>query len=393
MTVQEEARFGRLLQGLLQLGRECEWVEFKHNFANPDGIGEYVSALSNSAAIENQEQGYLVWGIEDDTLNVVGTTYDPYQTHNNQVFENWLSTLSRPRLGLRFYVFTLEGHRIVILEIDRAYRLHSQFTRKAIESLRFATGDETLRRDLYSEFGQRLSSEFTSIRAALELRLKGDEPEGDGDGEEEEEAPKKKQAVSEKRRKKLLDAETWKRDQRLHETAKQLLEAIGETLFEDHNEFRQRVDKTLKTLGIKLSQTEKKVILKAVSWREETAARVISKIHKNATADPMHGMFEAVIDGKTCVVEFEPDTDLRDTENVSLLEKGGIEAFINREVLPHVPDAWVDYTKTQIGYEISFTRYFYKPKPMRTLEEIRRDIEALEKETDGLLEEVLVEVE
>jgi len=279
--------------------------------------------------------------------------------------------------------------------VERPLRLHSQFTRKAIESLRFATGDETLRRELYSEFGQRLSSDFASIRAALELRLKGDESEGDSDGEEEEEAPKKKQAVSEKRRKKILDAETWKRDQRLHETAKQLSEAIGETLFEDHNEFRLRVDKTLKTLGIKLSQTEKKIILKAVSWREEAAARVISKIHKPGTVEaaPMHGLFEQVIDGKSCVVEFEPDTDLRDTENVPLLEEGGIEAFINREVLPHVPDAWVDDTKTQIGYEISFTRYFYKPKPMRTLEEIRRDIEALEKETDGLLEEVLVEVE
>jgi len=90
------------------------------------------------------------------------------------------------------------------------------------------------------------------------------------------------------------------------------------------------------------------------------------------------------------VVEYEPDSDLRDTENVPLLEDGGIEAFIRREVLPHVPDAWIVADKVQIGYEISFTRYFYKPKPMRTLEEIRRDIEALEKETDGLLDEVLL---
>lgn len=105
----------------------------------------------------------------------------------------------------------------------------------------------------------------------------------------------------------------------------------------------------------------------------------------------MHGLFEVVIGGKTYVVEYEPDTDLRDTENVPLLEDGGIEAFIRREVLPHVPDAWVDDDKTQVGYEISFTRYFYKPKPMRTLEEIRRDIEALEQETEGLLDEVLVD--
>lgn len=131
--------------------------------------------------------------------------------------------------------------------------------------------------------------------------------------------------------------------------------------------------------------------LKATNGVDESAPPVIKKIHKNAAPDPMHGLFEVVIGGKTYVVEYEPDTDLRDTENVPLLEDGGIEAFIRREVLPHVPDAWVDDDKTQVGYEISFTRYFYKPKPMRTLEEIRRDIEALEQETEGLLDEVLVD--
>ena len=76
-----------------------------------------------------------------------------------------------------------------------------------------------------------------------------------------------------------------------------------------------------------------------------------------------------------------------------LLEEGGIEAFFRREVLPHVPDAWIDPAKTQIGYEISFTRHFYKPQPLRTLAEIRADLEALQAETEGLLEKILVETE
>ena len=76
-----------------------------------------------------------------------------------------------------------------------------------------------------------------------------------------------------------------------------------------------------------------------------------------------------------------------------MLEEGGIEAFIRREVLPYAPDAWVDETATKIGYEISFTRYFYQPQPLRTLEEIRADIKALEKETEGLLGQILVETE
>ena len=73
------------------------------------------------------------------------------------------------------------------------------------------------------------------------------------------------------------------------------------------------------------------------------------------------------------------------------MEKGGIEAFFAREVLPFVPDAWLDHSKTKIGYEISFTRYFYKPPKLRTLEEIKADIVEMEKETEGLLEKVMGE--
>jgi len=89
------------------------------------------------------------------------------------------------------------------------------------------------------------------------------------------------------------------------------------------------------------------------------------------------------------VVEYETDSDLRDTEQIPLLQEGGIDAFLQSEVLPYAPDAWYDPGNVKIGYEISFTRYFYKPQPMRTLEEIRADILALEKETDGLLDEIM----
>ena len=130
--------------------------------------------------------------------------------------------------------------------------------------------------------------------------------------------------------------------------------------------------------------------LKADQQPDESAPPVIRKIHKKGTApDPVHGLFETTINGKPAVVEYEPDTDLRDTEQIPLLEEGGIEAFIRREVLPYAPDAWFVEDSVKSGYEISFTRYFYKPKPMRSLEEIRADILALEKETEGLLDEII----
>ena len=89
------------------------------------------------------------------------------------------------------------------------------------------------------------------------------------------------------------------------------------------------------------------------------------------------------------MVEYEPDPDLRDTEQVPLMEAGGIEAFLKREVLPHAPDAWYLPESVKTGYEVSFTRYFYKPAPLRSLEEIRADILALERETEGLLSEII----
>jgi type I restriction enzyme M protein len=153
------------------------------------------------------------------------------------------------------------------------------------------------------------------------------------------------------------------------------------------------VERPLRLKGIDANRTytSKEIkALKETTDRDESAPPVIKKIHKKGSdADPLQGLFEAVINGKRCFVEYEPDPELRDTEQVPLLEEGGIEAFLRREVLPHAPDAWYDPGSVKTGYEISFTRYFYKPRPLRTLEEIRADILALEKETEGLLGEIL----
>jgi len=129
----------------------------------------------------------------------------------------------------------------------------------------------------------------------------------------------------------------------------------------------------------------------AAGQTSEDGIPVIKKIHKTGKADPLHGLFEKTINGKKCIVEYETDTALRDNEQVPLLEEGGIAAFFQREVLPYVADAWIDETKTQIGYEVSFTRYFYKPVQMRSLADIMHDIREIEKETDGLLQEIVGE--
>ena len=84
-------------------------------------------------------------------------------------------------------------------------------------------------------------------------------------------------------------------------------------------------------------------------------------------------------------IEGEPDVDLRDTENIPFTYAGGVDAFMKNEVLTYAPDAWVDEKKTQVGYEISFTKYFYKPVELRPMDEILKSLNDLEQEADGLL--------
>ena len=83
-------------------------------------------------------------------------------------------------------------------------------------------------------------------------------------------------------------------------------------------------------------------------------------------------------------VDGEPDPDLRDTEQVPLLYDGGIEGFMKNEVLPYVPDAYLNPDTTKIGYELSFTKYFYKPAKLRELADIRADLQSIQEEADAL---------
>jgi type I restriction enzyme M protein len=185
------------------------------------------------------------------------------------------------------------------------------------------------------------------------------------------------------------------KEEPLAKLARRVAETLGAGPHLDFNAFMDTVEADADKHGVKLTAKRKKLLQSDLCDTREDAAPVLKKVHKpgKATPDPIHGLFEAEVNGKTCVVEYEPDTALRDSEQVPLLEEGGIEAFFQREVLPYTPDAWIDPSKTQVGYEISFTRHFYRPAPMRTLDEIKSDIYALEQETEGLLEQIVGEAE
>lgn len=158
----------------------------------------------------------------------------------------------------------------------------------------------------------------------------------------------------------------------------------------DFNIFSKSLKEIAEDQEVKLTAKRLKLIQGELAIQDDTAIPVLKKNHANKIkANPFDGLFETAINGKVCVVEYESDSALRDTEQVPLNENGGISAFIQREVIPYAADAWVDTSKTQIGYEISFTRHFYKPTPMRSVEEISEDINDLERANKGLLEQII----
>lgn len=124
-----------LVQELLQLPNETEWIEFKHNYSDPQEIGEYLSALSNSSALRGKSAGYILWGVEDGTHRVVGTSFKPRQARvGNQELESWLAILLEPRIDFRIHEFVYDSQPMVLFEIPRA--LHQPVRFKGIEYIR-----------------------------------------------------------------------------------------------------------------------------------------------------------------------------------------------------------------------------------------------------------------
>lgn len=159
---------------------------------------------------------------------------------------------------------------------------------------------------------------------------------------------------------------------RIYQLAEALQSLLGNEPHKDFNTVRTTLEAYVKKNFVYLKKDELKLFYDVFTEKDETAKPVIKKLTKTD-------------------INYEPDPDLRDTEKVSLKES--IEDYFAREVLLHIPDAWIDHEKTLKGYEISFTKYFYKYQPLRSLEEIIADILVLEKETEGLLQRIVADVE
>lgn len=133
-----------LVRELCKLPNESGWVEFKHNNADPHEIGEYISALSNSAALVGKTMAYLVWGVDDKTHDIIGTTFVPSNAKmKGQELESWLLQNLAPKIRFHFYEFIVDEQPIVLLEIERAFRHPVQFSK--IEYIRIGSYKKSLK--------------------------------------------------------------------------------------------------------------------------------------------------------------------------------------------------------------------------------------------------------
>lgn len=275
------------------------------------------------------------------------------------------------------------------LTIERPLRLTAQITDDAIARLRFAPKPlDAPMECLYDAFvGQwqednygDLSALETEARALLKAEFN---------------------ELKEKQIKDLLDSALWRTQRELMMKARDIQAAFGANeggshgASHDFNQFQRDLKNALKSASVKLDNKENKQFLDAITTRNPDAEPVVKKVIKE-DAQPLYGAF----DYRGQVVEFEQDGELRDNENVPLnpavATSVNIESYVKSEVLPHVPDAWINADKRDaldgeigiVGYEIPFNRHFYVYTPPRSLEEIDADLDAVSAEIMQLLREV-----
>lgn len=312
-------------------------------------------------------------------------------------------------IGIASKVFSNDDFGYYKVTIERPDRRRAKFTPEAIAPLRFDKQLSEVMEHVYAEHGERVYE-----KTAPENNKEGDDKKKSFLKSIEKDilswCEDNDISLNAKAKAKLLDVKHWLALKALLETAQTLMADIGSSEFDDFNSFKTQVDKSLKTHAIKLSAPEKNAILNAVSWYDETAKKVVKKVVK-LSGDKLNDLLEryecevadlpdfgyypvpATESGKKGeFITYETNSDLRDTESVPLRKDGeqpSIYQYFLDEVKPHVDEAWINLDTVKIGYEISFNKYFYLHKPLRSLEEVATDIINLEQKAEGLIAQIL----
>jgi type I restriction enzyme M protein len=384
---------------------ENDWLEaivqMPNNLFYNTGITTYIWILSNNKAANRKgnvqliDAGLLFRKLRKNLGNK-NCEFAPEHIHEivsvyekMQKFDRVIHPETKEEQGIAAQIFDNTDFGYYKVTIERPKRLKAQFTAERIAELRF---DKTLREPMawaYETFGEKVYTDIAKHEKEII-----------------EWCEKNELNLNAKQSKTLVSETLWTKQVELLNSATELMKAIGNDEYNDFNIFKEKVDEVLKTKKAKLSASEKNAILNAVSWYDASAEKVVKGTVKLAgdklkellehldckeTELADYGYFETNKKGEPAsrgwCLEYETESDLRDTENVPLKEN--IYSYFLREVKPHVPEAWINQEATKIGYEISFNKYFYRHKPLRAIEEVSTDILKLEELSDGLIREIL----
>lgn len=288
-------------------------------------------------------------------------------------------------IGIASKVFNNEDFGYYKVNIERPDRRKAKFTKDAIAPLRFDKSLSEVMEYIYTEYGEKVYEKSFLKTIEKEILAWCEEREI---------------SVNAKAKAKLFDTKYWLDLRDLLETAQAMLTKIGGQEFDDFNIFKDKVDEALSALKAKLSASEKNAILNTVSWYDEKAVKVIKKVVK-LSGDKLTNLFEHLgctqeqlpdfgyyPSGKSGeYITYESNSDLRDSETIPLTER--IHHYFLVEVKPHIEEAWINLDSAKLGYEISFNKHFYIQKPLRSLEDVAKDIIALEHKAEGMIAQIL----
>ncbi len=364
-------------------------VQLPNNLFYNTGITTYIWILSNNKTANRKGKVQLIDAgqlFRKLRKNLGNKNCEFAPEHITEIVKNYtkLQAASRTSDGdIASQVFDNADFGYHKVTIERPKRLKAQFTAERIAELRFDKSLKEAMVYIYETYGDSVYTEIAKHEKIIT-----------------DWAEKQELNLNTKQLKALTSETLWKKQLNLLQTATLLSNEIGTEEYNDFNIFNEKVNAAVKKLKCTISSSEKNAILNAVSWYVANAEKVIKgttklageKLEKvlnhlgckeNQLAN--YGYFPTSKKGE--YLQYETESDLRDTENIPLKEN--IYDYFLREVQPHVIEAWINLDATKIGYEISFNKYFYKQKPLRTIAAITADILALEKESDGLIAEIL----
>lgn len=364
-------------------------IQLPNNLFYNTGITTYIWLLSNNKEEKRKGKVLLIdasgrFAKLRKNLGAKNCEFRPH--HINEINEAYLNFKNIERVGedgLAAKVFNNTDFGYYKVTIERPARWKAQFTAERIAELRYDKAIKEPMEWAYTTFGDKVYTDMKQIEKELLNWCEKNDLD-----------------LNARNRKTLTTTANWKKNKKLLDVATQLFEAIGDSEYNDYNQFAEQVDKELKASNTKLTAAEKRQILAAVSWYSEDAEKVIKSKQKlrGDKLDQLLAYLDCTIEQlphygyyptgkKDEYIIYETETDLRDSESIPLQES--IHSYFLREVHPHVPEAWIDLDKTKIGYEISFNKYFYQHKPLRSIEEVTQDILELENRSEGLIKEIL----